>query len=370
VGSILLILIVTSVALAIPGVFLTINRMAMVADALSHTVLLGIVVAFMITGDRSSPWLMIGAALFGLLTVYLIDRVNARARIKSDAATGIVFPLFFSLGVLLMSRFLPQSQLNVDTVIMGDVIFAPFNRVDIFGVSLPRALVTMALVLILNALFVALFYKELKLSSFDGEYAQLIGLQSGWLAQGFVFLVSLSAVTAFEVVGAILVIAFLVIPAATALLLTKRLRSTLVLTALIAVFNSVAGFGLALWWNVSLAGMCAATAGVVFMLVFLFHGRGVVARAMQRRAHLRRYRRELFLTHVFNHRESDEAIYELGFDSISDHIGWSKRRVGAVADGLIEDGYLLRDESHGMYDLTDAGMEHCRAIRERHCLMH
>ena len=130
---------VTAAACAIPGVFLILRRMAMLTDAIGHAILFGIVVAFFAIGDLNSPLLIIGAALAGLLTVSLVEMLERTGRVRADAATGIVFPLLFGIGVILVSKYADNVHLDIDSVLLGEIAFAPFNRIEVGGVDLgPR----------------------------------------------------------------------------------------------------------------------------------------------------------------------------------------------------------------------------------------
>ncbi len=265
----LLILVIVAVALALPGVFLVLRNMAMVADAISHTVLLGIIVGYFFVPDMQSPFLILMAALVGLLTVCCIELLVQKGLLKSDAATGIIFPSFFALGVILLSRYFSNIHLDLDAVIMGDITFADFNLISIGPWFLPKSLVYGSAILVINCLFLSIFYKELKLSCFDIEQFLLAGFSQALIGYSLITLLSLSAVVSFEIVGAILVVSFLVTPAASALLLARHLHITLLLTVIYALFNSVVGYFLSIAFNVSSSGMCAFVAGVSFLITLL-----------------------------------------------------------------------------------------------------
>ena len=153
---------VVAVACALPGVFLVLRRMAMMSDAISHTVLLGIVLAFFVVGDLESPFLVLGAAAMGVITVSLVEALNRTGLVKQDAAIGLVFPALFSIAVILISRFARGVHLDVDAVLLGELAFAPLNRMTFFGIDLPAALWVMGGILLINIAFIALFFKELK----------------------------------------------------------------------------------------------------------------------------------------------------------------------------------------------------------------
>ena len=198
----LLVLLLTAAACAPLGVFLILRRLSMMADAISHTVLLGIVLAFFVTHDLGSPWLLFGAALMGVVTVSLVELLGKTHLVKYDDAIGVIFPLLFALAVILISKYAGNAHLDTDMVLMGEVIYAGLNTVGIGGVEIPAAALKMGGLALLIAVFITVFYKELKVSAFDGEYARLIGVPTGILFYAFMSLTSLTTVAAFDAVGA------------------------------------------------------------------------------------------------------------------------------------------------------------------------
>lgn len=265
-----LIAVVVAVACALPGVFLVLQGLTMLSDAITHTVLLGIVLAFFVTQDLNSPLLMVGATLVGVATVWLIEALQRTRLLGNDAAIGIVFPLFFSIAIILISRYAGDVHLDTDSVLMGELAFAPFSRMVIFGMDIgPQSLWTMLIILVINALFIGLFYKELKLSTFDPALAAALGFSPVLLHYGLMTLVSLTAVGAYDSVGSILVVGFMVGPALTGYLLTRQLKHMIVVTLITAVFNSIVGVQLAFVTDASLAGMIAVVTGVTALLAFL-----------------------------------------------------------------------------------------------------
>ncbi len=262
----LLILVIIAVSLSLPGIFLVLRNMAMISDALSHTVLLGIVLGYLLVRNLHSPLLILTAALIGVLTVFCIEFLSAHKLVKSDSATGVVFPLFFSLGVIILSLYLRNVHIDLDCVIMGDITFADLDLIKIWGYKIPWALFYGIIILLVNSIFILVFFKELKLASFDPETFVLTGFSSTLINYGLITLISLSSVVSFNIVGAILVIAFLVIPPSTALLVTKHLHNTIFLSIIITVCNSVIGYLLSIELNVNSAGMCAVVSGVVFLI--------------------------------------------------------------------------------------------------------
>ena len=159
--EIMIIASLTAITCALPGVFLVLRRVSLMSDAISHAILFGIVCAFFITKNLSSPLLIVGATLTGILTVTLTELVIYTKKLKEDAAIGLVFPLLFSIAVILISRFASDIHLDTDAVLLGEIAFAPFNRLIANNIDLgPQGMWAIGTVLLLNILFVSLFYKE------------------------------------------------------------------------------------------------------------------------------------------------------------------------------------------------------------------
>lgn len=274
--EVLLVLLLTALSTALLGVFLVLRGQAMTTDAISHTILLGIVIAFFITNDLRSPLLIIGATLVGLITVYLIEVIGQSKLVSKDAATGLVFTSLFALAVILVSKYLDNIHLDLDIVLMGQVLFAPLNRIEILGIDLPYALWQLAIVLLLNVTFVALFYKELKLSSFDPVYSIVSGFSTSIIYYSLMSLVSVTAVTAFDAVGTILVISFFTAPAATAFLLSKKLSTMIWISLMFAAINSLVGGTFGYLTDTSISGSVAVISMISFFLVFLFRKDGPI----------------------------------------------------------------------------------------------
>ncbi len=282
--EILAIAMVTAAGCALVGVFLMLRRLAMLSDAISHAILPGIVVAFFLTKNLSSPWLVIAAAATGVLTVALVEMLSRTRRLKEDAAMGLVFPALFSVGIVLITRYAGNVHLDVDAVLLGELAFAPFDRFELAGRDLgPRHLWLMGGVTVLNLLVVMLFFKELKLATFDAGLAASLGLAPTVIHYGLMTLVSVTAVGAFDAVGLILVIALMIGPAAAAYLLTDRLNRLLWLAALLGAVAAGLGFGLAVWIDASIAGCMAVGVGVVFLVVWLAAPRRGLVAVLRRR---------------------------------------------------------------------------------------
>ena len=273
---------ITAVSCALLGVFLVLKNMAMVADALSHTVLLGIVLGYFIAGDLDSPILFVGAALFGVMTVYAIEYAVNKFAIQSDAATGLVFTLLFALAIILISKYARNVHLDVDVVLSGEVVFATLNTMEIFGIQVPISFARMFVMLVINLAFVAVTYQQLKVSIFDPVYAKSIGVAVGFLNLVLMILVSITTVVAFDAVGAIRVISLMVAPALSAHLLSKRLSIMLLVALLYGVINSVLGYYVAIYFNVSISGTIAFAGFVTFLLTLLFAPSGLIGKRFKR----------------------------------------------------------------------------------------
>lgn len=273
---------ITAISCALLGVFLVLKNMAMVADALSHTVLLGIVLGYFIAGDLDSPILFVGAALFGVMTVYAIEYVVNKFAIQSDAATGLVFTLLFALAIILISKYARNVHLDVDVVLSGEVVFATLNTMEIFGIQVPISFARMFVMLVINLVFVAVTYQQLKVSIFDPVYAKSIGVAVGFLNLVLMTLVSITTVVAFDTVGAILVISLMVAPALSAHLLSKRLSIMLLVALSYGVINSVLGYYVAIYFNVSISGTIAFAGFVTFLLTLLFAPNGLIGKRFKR----------------------------------------------------------------------------------------
>jgi manganese/zinc/iron transport system permease protein len=348
---------IVAVACALPGVFLVLRRMAMMSDAISHTVLLGIVIAFFITKSLNSPLLLIGAALMGVMTVSLVELLNRTQLVREDAAIGLVFPAIFSIAVLLISRFAGDVHLDTDAVLLGELAFAPFNRLRIVGLDAgPEALYTTGGILVLNLLFVVLLYKELKLATFDPALAAALGFAPAVIHYTLMTLVSLTAVGAFDAVGSVLVVAFMIAPPAAAYMLTDRLSRMLIYAALIGVFSAVSGYWIAHWSDASIAGSMATMTGLSFLAAYLLAPeRGLVAQARRRREQRTEFALTMLTMHIAHHTATHEAEQENQVLRLHEHLKWSPRFATEIV-GIAERSGLVRQKK-GLLELTESGLK-------------
>jgi manganese/zinc/iron transport system permease protein len=263
--------ILAAVACGLIGSFLVLRRHAMLGDAISHSVLPGLVLAFLITASRDVLPMLIGAGLMGLLTAWLTELLSRTGRLYRDGALGIVFTLLFSIGVILLSLWAGQIDLDQECVLYGEIAYAPWDTFVMGGTNLgPRAVWILGGVLLANLIFIGLFFRQLKICSFDPEMARAVGINERLWHYLLMTMVSLTIVAAFELVGAILVVAMLIMPGATAYLLTSRLTIMLLLAVVAGAIAAVGGFYAAAYFDASVAGFIAVVGGGLFGLAMLF----------------------------------------------------------------------------------------------------
>src|SRR5690554_3147443 len=237
--------VLVGISAAILGSFLVLRGNAMLSDAISHSIVFGIVVVWLLTGQASGPVQVLGAALTGVMTVVLSELLARSRLVRMDAAIGLVFPALFAAGVILISVHARDVHIDVDTVLLGEIGFVWLHTVSIFGQRVPVAVATLGVVLVVNLAFVLLLWKELKLATFDPGLAAALGFLPGVLHYAILTLTSVTAVAAFDAVGAILFIAFVIVPPATAYLLTRRLWLMVALAVALSVAACVSGYALA-----------------------------------------------------------------------------------------------------------------------------
>ena len=276
-----------SITCALLGCYLILRRMAMVGDAISHAVLPGIVIAFLLSGERDSVTMLIGAGLIGIVTTFLIEFLHKKARLQTDASIGVTFTWLFAVGVVLISLYAGKVDLDQDCVLYGEIAYVPLDLIITeSGWNLgPRAVYVVGVVLVLVLLFIVTGYKELFLTTFDPAYASAIGISTAMWHYLLMGAVSATTVASFEQVGAILVVALLIAPAATAYLLTDNFKWMLALASLTGILASLTGYFLAVWIDSSIAGAIATMAGILFALALLFSPRhGIVFRKVRAEA--------------------------------------------------------------------------------------
>lgn len=273
-------------ACGLVGNYLILRRMALVGDAISHSVLPGLAIGFLLANSRSSTVMFLGALGAGIVTTFIIELIHRKSRVKQDAAIGITFSSLFALGVIIISLFASKVDLDQDCVLYGEIGNVPLEVPYVSLGSLtfgPPTVVRMGAVTLCVAVLIGLFYKELLISSFDPGLAVSVGINATAIHYSLMAALSVVVVSAFESVGAILVIAMLVLPGATASLLSHRLPWMFGLTILHAALSAVLGTHLGLWLDCSLAGAMVVMGAMLFTLAWFFSPtRGLVRRWFQR----------------------------------------------------------------------------------------
>lgn len=343
---------VVAMACAIPGVFLVLRKMALISDAISHSILPGIVIGFFITQDLNSPLLILMAAFTGVITVVLVEYLQKTGLVKEDTAIGLVFPVLFSIGVILISKNAGDVHLDVDAVLLGELAFAPFDRFEMGGSDLgPKSLWVMGSILLVIITLLLLYFKELKVSTFDAGLSASMGISPLVIHYGLMSVSSITVVGAFDAVGAILVVALMIAPAAAAYLLTEDLKKMIWISVFFAVFSAITGYWVANFLDASIAGSIATTLGVIFLLVYLFAPKKGLISVLYRQ---KRQRTEVslitFLLHLNRHEEESERH----INHLREHIDWHEVRARTVLDLALKNNLIEIDSD--IITLTEKGL--------------
>jgi manganese/zinc/iron transport system permease protein len=360
--EIIMIAIVVGSACVLPGVFLVLRGMSLMSDAISHASLLGIVVFFFFVRTLDSPWLVLGASFAGILTVVLTELLIQTKRLKKDAAIGLVFPLFFSIGVILITKFIGGVHLDSDCVLFGEIAFAPFERAMAFGIDFgPSALWLMSGILLLNATFIIVFYKELKLVTFDEGLAKALGFSPIFIHYALMMITSITAVGAFESVGSILVVALMITPPSTAYLLTTKLNRMIWLSLAIGVLSGVGGYFMAFVFDVSISGSMATVSGLIFLVALFFSPRtGVLYKLILTKQQRVQFSAKMLLVQLLDHEGKDNEAQENTIRNMVDHMGWSLLFAKRVTGWAVRNDFILRQGD--FLKLTSLGRETARQV--------
>ncbi len=340
-----------AIACAIPGVFLVLRKMALISDAISHSILPGIVIGFFITHDLSSPLLIFLAALTGVITVVLVEFIQKTGLVKEDTAIGLVFPAMFSIGVLLIAKNASDVHMDVDAVLLGELAFAPFERFDMGGTDMgPKSLWVIGIILLVTLALLFAFFKELKVSTFDVGLSSALGFSPVVMHYGLMSVSSVTIVGAFDAVGAILVVALMISPAATAYLLTNNLKKMILLSVLFGVFSAISGYWLAHYLDASIAGSITAMLMLLFLMVYLFApSKGLIAVLHRQKRQRIEVSLLTFLLHLNNHSE----ISERHINHLNEHINWQKVRSRTVLRLASDNNMILINDQ--VVSLTEKG---------------
>lgn len=260
-----------AVSAGLLGCFLVLRRMSMIGDAISHAVLPGIVIAYLVSGNREPLTMLIGAGSLGLVATFMIEYLRKKAKVQGDAAIGVTFTFLFSIGIILISLFANQVDIDQDCVLYGEIAYVPIDTlITDSGQNIgPRPVYLLGGMLIVIVAFIYLFFKQLSLSAFDPAFATAIGISTTLWHYLLMGLVSMTTVVSFESVGAILIINFLIGPPSIAFLLTESLKKMLLYTVIIGIVVAIIGGLAAAYLDVSVAGSMAVTTGILFALVFI-----------------------------------------------------------------------------------------------------
>lgn len=347
-----IIVVIVAMVCAIPGVFLVLRKMALISDAISHAILPGIVIGFFVTQDLNSPLLILLAALTGIITVVLVEFIQKTGLVKEDTAIGLVFPVLFSIGVILISKNANDVHLDVDAVLLGELAFAPFDRFMVDGADLgPKSLWVMGSILLITISLLLLFFKELKVSTFDAGLSSAIGISPIVMHYGLMSISSITVVGAFDAVGAILVVALMIAPAATAYLLTEDLKKMIGLSVFFGAVSAISGYWVANVLDASISGSIATTLGVIFLIVYLFAPKkGLISVLYRQKQQKIEVSLITFLLHLNRHEEKSERH----INHLQEHINWQKVRARTVLN-LAEKNNLI-EIKNGVVSLTGKGL--------------
>lgn len=355
--------ILVGVAASLVGTFLVLRGSAMLTDAISHSIVFGIILVWLLTRDIGGPLSLLGAGATGVLTVVLSEALARSRLVASDAAIGLVFPALFAAGVLLISLFARDVHIHAESVLLGEIAFVWLDTVEIAGHAVPVTVLTLLVVLAVNLAFVVLLWKELELAVFDPALAAALGLAPGLIFYALLTLTSITAVASFDAVGAILFIAFVIVPPATAFLLTRNLLAMILVGCAVAVASSLIGYAAAVALDVSIGGMMATTTGAFFALALVFApDNGLLAQAIARRTRRLDGDCMALVAHLHTHQDTSRMEEENTRRALVEHLGWAEARAGAVVlraldrDLVARDGRLLR--------LTEKGEATARGLFE------
>ncbi|WP_323847598.1 MAG: metal ABC transporter permease [Phytoplasma sp.] len=338
--DVFLILILCSLSLANLGVFLILKKVSMVIDAISHSVLLGIVIAYLFVKNLNSPFLIFGATLVGILTVYLIELISKNKKISKDAAIGIIFTFFFSLAIIIISIYIRDIHIDTDAVFLGNIELTHISQ-----------LYKIIPILILNLCFVIIFFKELKIFIFDSHLANALGFSSLLINYCLMTLVSLTAVISFDIVGSIMAIVCMIGPAATSILLTKKLFNCWLLSLWLSFVSTSLGYYLGIYFDLPVSGLISVVILVMFLLVLLFEPRnGLIAKIIKNYFHKKTFMIILLLMHLENHLKQNIKNY---IHDIQSDLKWSSERYQKCLKKAIREKYIIKKNQELI--ITDAG---------------
>lgn len=364
-----------AVACALLGNFLVLRRMSMMGDAISHAVLPGLVIAFMLSGSRASLPMFAGAAVVGVLTAVFTEWVRSFGKVDEGASMGVVFTALFAVGLILIVQVADRIDLDPTCVLYGALeLVGTGESVRLFGWEAPSAFVTLGIVLVIDVVAIVVLFKEFRISAFDPALATTLGVNARFMHYLLMVLVAMTTVASFEVVGSILVVAMLIVPAAAAHLLTERLSSMIIVSVVIAIASAVLGhvgaveipraFGFA---STQTAGVMALAAGLIFLGALLLAPRhGVVSRAIHRAALTLRITREDILGTLYRVEEQSQPGAQLPVDRLRHFIFTPPMLLWMALRSLQRKESVVLQP--GGYQLTESGRTRAQELLRSHRL--
>jgi manganese/zinc/iron transport system permease protein len=359
-----------AVAAALPGTFLVLRRMSLAADAISHAVLPGIVLAYWWSGGRQAIAMLLGAACLGLATIWLTDRAKSLGKVDEGAATGTVFTGLFAAGLILMVQLADSVDLDPGCVLFGDLEMVPIEAGSSGWRRVPTAIWIAAALLVANLSWILLFWKELKVSSFDQAYAESQGLAPAVVQYALATSVAMTAVASFQAVGNLLVVGMFIIPPAAAILLSHRLPSILLIAAGVAAISAAVGHWLAIELpsrlhlpGTSTAGMMVVVACLILAGAILFSPiDGWLARWMRTMYHRRKVEEEDTLASLYRQHETSQR------SRMSNPASIRQRMSTRILRRLERQGLVKPSPDSSQWQLTDPGMGRGKELVRSHRL--
>lgn len=322
-----IVLVFCSLMLSSLGFFLVLKRKSLIVDAISHSVLLGNVVAFLIVKELGSPFLMVGAFVVGIIVVYLSDFISKQPRVSKDSAIGIVFAFFFSLSVIIISTSIKKVHMDADVVFIGNPEFAYIGQ-----------LYKIIPILLLNVFFVIFFYKELKIFIFDPVLANILGFSSVLINFVLMLLLSVATVAALDIAGIIMTIVCIIGPPSIAILLTKKTFKCWLLSLWISYICTVFGCLIGNYLDIPISGSISILILVVFLIVlFLEPKKGIVTKVITNYFQKKYFMMIILLMHLENHFLENNKNY---IEEVRSDLKWSIQKYNSCLNKAIKLGYI------------------------------
>lgn len=335
------------------GAFIVLRNMSLIGDALAHAILPGIVIAFILFGHHSLGFFA-GAVVAGLLTAAAITWIQNRVRTKNDAAIGIVFTTMFALGVIGISRLSKNEGVHLD---LKDFLFG-----NVLGVSDTDLQLTTAITVVVLGC-IAIFFRQLFSSTFQPVVAAVMGVKVSTIHYLLMLLLSFAVVAALRTVGVILVVAMLITPAATALLLSSRLRHVIAIGAILGLVSSVLGLLLSIVWEIAPGPAMAVTVTFFYILaVFFSPSKGLLFKYLRHRAQQVKINVEDLLKQGFHL----QVNKKLSLNALTEKLGWPASKVQSYGQRLRQKG--LAKIENGIPVMTETGIEEANKLIRAHRL--